>query len=41
MITEKKDLLARIDEALDSIRPHLQTDGGKCRGDGCYRGLSC
>jgi Fe-S cluster biogenesis protein NfuA len=26
--TEKNALLARVEEALESIRPHLQADGG-------------
>jgi Fe-S cluster biogenesis protein NfuA len=26
--TEKQDLLSRIDQALDDVRPHLAVDGG-------------
>ncbi len=26
--TEKKDLLERVDTALDDVRPHLKVDGG-------------
>ena len=25
---EKKEMLSRIDQALDSVRPHLKVDGG-------------
>lgn len=27
-MSNKKELLARVDEALNSIRPHLKADGG-------------
>ncbi len=27
-VTEKSELLERIDAALDSVRPHLKVDGG-------------
>ena len=28
LVTERQDLLERIDRALDDIRPHLAVDGG-------------
>ncbi len=27
-VQEKSDLIARINEALDDVRPHLMSDGG-------------